>query len=217
MATNEQMVVDRIASNFARDGFVFPIDVMSGQKAERYRQQLESVEQAARANTPGYNDQLNYLHVILPFVHEIVSNQRILDAVESILGPDILVWGSTFFIKEPHSESFVSWHQDLRYWGLDSEDEVSAWLALSPVTEANGCMRFVPGSHRGALVDHRDSFATNNALTRGQEAVIEIADDDTICVPLAPGQISLHHGKLLHCSGPNRSAAQPGVARERNF
>jgi hypothetical protein len=108
-------------------------------------------------------------------------------------------------VKEPLTESFVSWHQDLRYWGLDSDAEVSAWVALSPVTEANGCMRFVPGSHTGELLPHSDTFAGDNFLTRGQEAAVEIEEEDTVLVPLEPGQASFHHGKLLHASGPNRS------------
>lgn len=194
-----------IADRFARDGFVFPVDVLSRGQAAAYRRDLEALEQRARGRKLGNKTQLNYPHVIFRFAHEIVTHPKILDAVEAILGPDILVWGSTFFVKEARTESFVSWHQDLRYWGLDSDAEVSAWVALSPVTEANGCMRFVPGSHKGELLPHSDTFAGDNFLTRGQEAVVEIEEADTVLVPLAPGQASFHHGKLLHSSGPNRS------------
>jgi len=133
-----------------------------------------------------------------------VRTPRILDVVESILGPDIMVWGSTFFVKEPHSESYVSWHQDLRYWGFDSDAQVSAWVALSPVTRENGCMRLVPGSHKGELVDHNDTFDESNLLTRGQEAAIPIDEQAVVHVELAPGQASFHHGRLLHASAPNR-------------
>ena len=194
-----------IAERYARDGFYFPLDVLSREQASAYRRELEDLEQQARGSKLGNKNQLNYPHVIFRFAHEIVSHPTILDAVEAILGPDILVWGSTFFLKEPHTESFVSWHQDLRYWGLDCDAEVSAWLALGPVTEANGCMRFVPGSHTGELLPHSDTFSEDNFLTRGQEAVVEIKDEDTVPVELAPGQASFHHGKLLHGSGPNRS------------
>lgn len=194
-----------IAERFARDGFVFPLDVLSRDDAASYRRELETLERRAEDCTLGNKRQLNHTHVIFRFAHRIASHPRILDAVEALLGPDILVWGSTFFIKPARSESYVSWHQDLRYWGLDSDAEVSAWVALSPATEANGCMRFVPGSHRREMLQHKDTFAENNILTRGQEAAIEIADEETALVPLAPGQASLHHGKLLHSSGPNRS------------
>ena len=194
-----------IADRFAWDGYVFPLDILSQEQAAAYRAELESLEARSRGSKLGNKDQLNYPHVIFRFAHEIVTHPDLLDAVEAILGPDILIWGSTFFIKEPHTESFVSWHQDLRYWGLDGDAEVSAWIALSPVSTANGCMRFVPRSHLGEIVPHNDTFAADNVLTRGQEAGVEIRDEDTVDVPLAPGQASFHHGRLLHSSGPNRS------------
>ncbi len=194
-----------IAERFAAEGYCFPIEVLSPEEAADSRAQLEALEAAGRGSKLGNKTQLNYPHVIFRFANAIVRHPRLLDAVEALLGPDILVWGATFFIKEPQSESYVSWHQDLRYWGLDSDAEVSAWVALSPVTEANGCMRFLPGSHKDGLVPHRDTFAAANCLTRGQEAAVEIAPEDTVPVPLRPGQASLHHGRLLHASGPNRS------------
>lgn len=205
MSESQNIASNAIADEYQRDGFAFPIDVMTEDEAFHYRQQLESLEPSARESSLGNNDQLNYPHVIFRFACEIVCNPPILDIVESILGPDILVWGSTLFIKEAHSDSYVSWHQDLRYWGLDSDEQVSAWLALSPVSEANGCMRFLPASHKGELLPHKDSFAANNSLTRGQEVEVDINDSKAVSVPLKPGQMSLHHGRLLHCSGPNRS------------
>lgn len=197
--------MSKVARRFADDGYVFPIDVLDGEDALSYRRELESLEERALGRKLGNKDQLNYPHVIFRFAYQIACHPKILDTIEAILGPDILVWGSTFFIKEPHTKSFVSWHQDLRYWGLDSDAEVSAWLALSPVSEANGCMRFVPGSHLGDLLPHIDTFEDDNALTRGQQAIADIDDADTISVPLQPGQASLHHGRLLHSSGPNHS------------
>lgn len=194
-----------IADQFAANGYYFPIDVLSTGEASAYRRELAALEKLNHGKKLGNKSQLNLPHIIFTFADAIVRHPRILDAVEAILGPDILVWRSTFLIKEPHSESYVSWHQDLRYWGLDSDAEVSAWVALSPATEANGCMRFVPGSHKAGLLPHKDTFADSNLLTRGQEADIEINEHDTTLVSLAPGQMSLHHGKLLHASGPNRS------------
>jgi len=192
-----------ITERFSSDGYVFPIDVLDREEALSSRRELESLEGRLDSMRVGNRDQLNYPHVIFRFAHQIACNPRILDAVEAILGPDILLWGSTFFIKEPHTKSFVSWHQDLRYWGLDSDAEVSAWLALTQVGEGNGCMRFVPGSHRGELIRHIDTFEEHNVLTRGQKADVAIDDADVVSVPLQPGQASFHHGNLLHSSGPN--------------
>jgi len=199
-------VSGQIAGRYYENGYHFPVDVLSADEAGAYRRDLEDLEERIRGSKMGNKSQLNYPHVIFRFANEIVRNPRILDVVEEIIGPDILVWGGTFFIKEPHTESYVSWHQDLRYWGLDDEDgQVSAWLALSPVTEANGCMRFVAGSHKGPLVDHEDTYGEDNVLTRGQQAAIEIDESATRKVELRRGQMSLHHGRLLHASAPNRS------------
>ena len=114
-----------------------------------------------------------------------------------------MVWSGGLFIKEANSSKVVTWHQDLNYWGLDEVNEVTAWVALSPSNIANGCMRFVPGSHQRSLVPHKDTFDENNLLSRGQEITVDVNDADGVNVILEPGQASLHHGHLFHASGPN--------------
>lgn len=195
-----------IAEAYRSDGFYFPLEVMTEDEAAAYLRQLQALQHKAAGEKLGNKNQLNFPHVIFRFAHEIARTAKVLDAVEAIIGPDILLWGSTFFVKPPRSQSYVSWHQDLRYWGLeDHEAMVSGWLALSPVSTANGCMRFLAGSHKAALLAHRDSFAGDNFLTRGQEAAIEIDEAATRQVELRPGEMSLHHGRLLHASAPNAS------------
>lgn len=187
-------------------GYAFPLDVLTESEAASCRAELEALERRLAGKTVGITSQLNYPHVMFRFASRIVRHPRILDRVEQILGPDILVWAATFFIKEPRSESYVSWHQDLKFWGLDDEHgQVSAWVALGPVNRANGAMRFVPGSHKGEMYDHDETYADNNALSRGQEARVAINEDEVVHVELEPGQASFHHGKLLHASSPNRS------------
>lgn len=194
-----------LAASYKKNGFYFPYDVISTEEASDSRTQLESLEQANSGFAFGNKGQLNQPHVLFKFAYDIVSNARLLDAVEAIIGPDILAWGSTYFIKDAQSPSFVSWHQDLKYWGLDNDDLVSAWVAISPVTRSNGCMRFVPGSHNLGMVDHKDTFDDTNFLTRGQEAAVDIDEDTTAYAELKPGQASFHHGRLLHASSPNHT------------
>jgi ectoine hydroxylase-related dioxygenase (phytanoyl-CoA dioxygenase family) len=141
----------------------------------------------------------------MPDIDRLVREPAILDPVESLLGPDLMVWSTEFFIKEPHTPNHVSWHQDLTYWGLDNTDEVTAWLALSDVTVESGCMRFVPGSHKQDIVPHHDTFADDNMLSRGQEIAVEVGEDAAVDIVLKPGQMSLHHGRIFHGSGPNQS------------
>jgi hypothetical protein len=213
--SGSQVKPSPIACVYARDGFYFPYDVVSEAEAAAILADLEAGE-AALAD-PGRRAELSMLRSyparLLPSFDRLIRHPRLIDAVSQILGPDLLAWGSGLFIKEPASPSFVSWHQDLTYWGLDEANEVTAWVALSPSTVESGCMRFVPGSHLKRLVPHVDSFAKDNLLTRGQEIAVEVDEENAVDIVLRPGQASLHHGHLFHASGPNRSSVRRvGVA-----
>tara|TARA_R110002096_G_scaffold410842_1_gene610680 strand:+ start:127 stop:954 length:828 start_codon:yes stop_codon:yes gene_type:complete len=193
-----------IAERFDRDGFVFPLTAMSGAEAADYRAKLEAAE-AQHATDPEFRKCLRrYPNLLLPFVDEVTRLPAITDAVAEILGPDLLVLDPPFFIKEPRTPHFVSWHQDLHYWGLEGEDEVTAWVALTPATVENGCMRFVAGSHR-QTVEHIDTHAEQNLLTRGQELAVEVDESEASDVELQAGQFSLHHGRVFHASHANAS------------
>jgi ectoine hydroxylase-related dioxygenase (phytanoyl-CoA dioxygenase family) len=190
---------------YARDGFVRPIRVLSDAEAAAGRAAFEAFERAAEGRP---RPAAQYLRVNAHLASDaplaIARDARVLDAVESVLGPDLLLWSAEYFVKEPGSAKVVTWHQDLTYWGMDGSDhEVTAWIALSPATAASGCMRFVPGSHRQAIVPHRDTFSEDNLLSRGQEIAVEVDEADAVDAELAPGEMSLHHGRLFHASGPN--------------
>ena len=144
-------------------------------------------------------------HLLLDFAYRLATHSSVLDTVSSIIGPDILLWDSTFIIKEPGDGRKVSWHQDLTYWGLDPDDVVSVWLALSQATIESGCMVMIPGSHKGPIAAHHDSRASDNILSRGQTIAEPIDESRARHVVLAPGELSLHHGRVWHSSSPNRS------------
>lgn len=191
---------------YRRDGFLCPIPVLSPEETRVERAALESLEAAPPPNLPRPVGE--YLRTTAAVATEVplrvALDPRVLDRVESLLGPDILIWGCEYFIKEARSDKIVSWHQDLTYWGMDGTDhEVTAWVALSPANTASGCMKFVPGSQRQAIVSHRDTFAADNLLSRGQEIAVEVDEGDAVAAELAPGEMSLHHGRLFHASGPN--------------
>lgn len=136
---------------------------------------------------------------------DLCRHPRILDAVEGVVGPNILVWGANFFLKEPKSDAYVSWHQDATYWGLEPSDIVTAWVALSPSTVESGCMRVVPGTHKGGIMAHKETWAQDNLLSRGQEIAVDVDLDKVVDVVLKPGEMSLHHVDIAHNSEPNRS------------
>jgi hypothetical protein len=143
-------------------------------------------------------------HLFLRWVYEIVVHPPVLDAVESVLGPDILVWGSQWFPKFAHDRSYVSWHQDAAYWGLSPLNVTTAWIAVVPSTRENGCMRVIPGTHLG-LLPQRETYAEANMLSRGQEIAVEVDESLAVDFVLQPGEFSLHHIGIVHGSGPNTS------------
>ena len=129
----------------------------------------------------------------------------VLDAVEDLHGRDLLCWTTNFFIKEAADPAFVSWHQDSTYWGLSRPDVVTAWVAFTEAADANGAMEYIPGSHQLDQIPHRDTFAKNNLLSRGQEVLVEVDEASRRTITLRPGEMSLHHVRLVHGSPPNRS------------
>lgn len=197
---------------YLRDGFTAPIDVMSEEEALAYRGRLEEAE--ARYPEALNPFSRNNAHYAFTFLDEIVHHEAILDAVEDIIGPDILLWGTVLFIKDANSPGFVTWHQDVTYSGQEPHDGVTPWLALSPATPETGCMRMLPGSHKGPIRPHEDTFDEDNILTRGQR-LGGIDDRDAVDVVLRPGQMSLHHLRVIHSSQPNRTGdRRVGVAMQ---
>ncbi|MFV2031449.1 MAG: phytanoyl-CoA dioxygenase family protein [Gammaproteobacteria bacterium] len=211
-----QVTTQTIQSEFDQLGYYYPLDALPKARAEDYGWRLAALSASERAPALGYRGQLNHLHVVCPYVNEMIRNPVVLDAVASILGPDILVWGVSLFLKPPHSAGYVSWHQDLTYWGLSNDREVSAWFALGAVTKENGCMRFIPASHKNGQIKHRDTVNDSNILTRGQHADIDIDEASAVYAELDAGQVSLHHGHLLHASGPN-DTEQPRIGLVANY
>ena len=186
---------------YKRDGYYCPVRVMSAQDAHRYRRALEQHE--AIAGKPLQGNWRHKTHLLFTWADELVHHPKILDAVEDVIGPNILCWSTTFFTKEANSPSFVSWHQDATYWGLSTNDVITAWVAFADAPVESGAMKFWPGSHLRNQLAHRDTFDKHNLLTRGQEIAVDVPEAEGVDVPLKAGEMSLHHVLLAHASGPN--------------
>jgi len=183
---------------FRRDGFVFPIPVMTESEAVGYRRRLESYEAEKGDRMAGLEMHKSYL--IFTWLAELVRHPCVLDAVEDVLGPDLLCFGSSLFIKEPREPRFISWHQDSTYWTFEPPEVVTAWIALSAATIENGGMRFARGTHRGQL-PHVETVDKGNMLTRGQTVAVD--ESAAVDVVLRAGEMSLHHEFTAHASRPN--------------
>jgi hypothetical protein len=189
--------------DYWRDGCIFPVRVMSEADAALLRASLEAFEQANGGPLKG--DLRHKSHLLFSWLGDLVRQQHIVDAIEDLYGPNLLCWTTNFFIKEANNPAFVSWHQDSTYWGLDKPDVVTAWIALTPSNQSNGAMNFIPGTHTSEQIPHRDTFARNNLLTRGQEVAVAVDEKQAVTIELRPGEMSLHHVRLVHGSPPNPS------------
>ncbi|WP_299350737.1 phytanoyl-CoA dioxygenase family protein [uncultured Shimia sp.] len=196
-------------SQYWQDGFLFPIPAVPVETALKWRTAYEQMERdwlAADLPRPLMTYKRQNAQCVMPLAWEVGSHPAILDVVETVLGPDVLLYAVEFFVKEPGTAAKVAMHQDLTYWGMGAIDGLlTAWVPLSPATPESGCMDFVAGSHKNAILPHEDRDDTNNLLSRGQEIAVDIAPEDRIAIELHPGQMSLHHGLTVHGSGPNVS------------
>jgi ectoine hydroxylase-related dioxygenase (phytanoyl-CoA dioxygenase family) len=189
---------------YRRDGYVFPVPALTSTEATKVRSVIEAFERDS-GQVAGHVIR-NKGHLKLRRLYDLVFHDKVLDAVESVLGPDILCWGSSLFVKEANDPGFVAWHQDSYYWGLEPDDVVSAWIALYPSTIENGAMQVVPGTQTMPPLSHRKSAAGSaNMLFTHEELADDVDESKAVDITLGLGEMSLHHVKILHGSPPNRS------------
>jgi hypothetical protein len=196
-----KLLSDRQVGDYHEQGYVCPVRVMSEIEARGYRRRLEDFEASRGRKLQGLEMHKSYL--IFTWFDELVRHTRVLDGVEDLIGPDILVFSSSLFVKEPKDHRFISWHQDSTYWNFEPVDVVTAWVALSASRPENGCLRIAPKSHLRRQLPHVETEAPDNMLTRGQEIAVGIDETTAVEVVLKPGEMSLHHALAAHASGPN--------------
>ncbi|MEM6413343.1 MAG: phytanoyl-CoA dioxygenase family protein [Pseudomonadota bacterium] len=209
------MLTDDQVTFFRKNGFLSPLRIIEKNDAvslrELYHTTIETdlrakVIEDGNVGLEDFEDVADDPHLYFKWVADLVFNPKLVNAVQALLGPNVVIWETRFFTKKAQTPDFISWHQDLKYWKLnDGCEEVTAWIALSPSTEKSGCMRVVPGSHKLELVDHTQTFADENMLSRGQEIAVDVDENDAVSMSLSPGEMSLHHGKIFHASHPNQS------------
>ncbi len=196
--SSPQTSLAKLEKQYQRDGFISGIPLLDAATAKQHRDKLEAAE-----NTHGNMHYLPKVHTLFRSPLELAMLPSALDIVEQLIGPDILLFNVTYIIKEAGAAAHVSWHQDLTYWGLSHDDQVTMWLALSPATAETGCMTMLPGSHQQGRMEHTTTDDKNNVLLQGQ-TVIDVNEDHSVACPLAPGEASFHHGWTLHSSMPNQ-------------
>lgn len=193
---------------YDREGIVFPIRVFSRDQTSRFLAELESI---ADYCGEGSLKRFDNLHLFFDWAYSLVSNDLLLNAVEDILGGNIWIYSSLVFYKPPQDSSYVSWHQDSFYSGLDLTPSTSAWIAVTPSHRANGCMRVIPGSHKHGALDHETVRNDPHLLNkRGERIRMDIDESQAVDVVLQPGEMSMHQSTIIHGSNHNTSD-QPRV------
>lgn len=208
-ATQSTRLTQDQQGGFRENGYCFPIRVLQDAETDEFRRQFDRFyahhKERLDALPPNKQSAIYaHTHISLHWVYRIASHPNVLDAVESLLGPNLLIWDSVWFIKRPGDAKFISWHQDATYWCLHPPTAITAWIALSDSVLMNGCMRVIPGSHLRHL-PHRDTYGADNALSRGQEIEVEVNENEAVDVALQPGQMSLHDISIVHGSKANAS------------
>lgn len=199
-----KVLTEDLIAQYKRENFLAPFDAFSAEQARHYRDCLEQYERA-QGGVPLEPWQYRKVHVREPWAADLVRIPQVLDAVEDLIGPDILIFNATFFIKEPQTDQITAWHQDSTYFGMQPYEHVSAWIALSNASEEAGCMDFVVGSSANGQLYHAPQTVVGS-VNHGSQAIAEPFDDShVVSAPLKPGQFSFHHTLVVHSSAPNRS------------
>jgi len=188
-----------------RDGFLFPLSFLTEQERQNCLAGLARFEEwlGAPVNASKELKWRTMPHLTLPWVTRLTQSPKLLDIIEDLIGPDIFVYTSTFFIKEPHTDTIAAWHQDSTYYGLMPKEEVTVWVALSDASLEAGCMDVLPFDGGPVQYPHAAHVVKNSVNRAGQEITVPLDENRAVAMPLKPGQISLHHGMCVHRSGPN--------------
>ena len=189
-------------NDYRTNGFIYPVPVIPSIKADYYAKKLLSFQNQHPEHLSGIK--ARKLHLILTWMADLISEKVILDAVEDLLGPNIMCWSSTLFIKDAENPAFVSWHQDGNYWGLEPMDVITIWFAITSSTIKNGCVNVIPGTQKLGLLPHRSKTDTINLLNSEVDPSM-VDEEKSISIELSAGDISVHHPFVLHGSLTNTS------------
>jgi hypothetical protein len=197
-----KLLTDQQVRQFREQGYVAPFRAISRAEARACRMRIEDYEAAA-----GHDANVTLKikgHLAFPWLVELGRNAAVLDAVEDLIGPHVLLFGASIFAKNGQDPRFVSWHQDSAYFGLTPHQEVTAWIAFTDSRPESGCLRVLPRSHLGPDLQHVETYAQDNMLGRGQ-TIQGLDDSAAVDLVLEAGQFSLHHERTAHHSLANRS------------
>lgn len=194
-------LTDQQIAQFDRDGFLFPLDVYTPDEAAGLYDKFAAMEKKL-----GHEPQQRFrikAHLPFPWLCDVVKHPAIVDAIEDIIGPNVLCWGASFFTKQANDPRFVSWHTDSFFYGFEPAETITAWLPFNDANLESGCVRYIPGTHKQET-EHEIIKDENNLVQLGQNA-LNVPEDKAVAAELKAGQVVLHHESVVHGSGPNNA------------
>jgi len=187
---------------YHQDGVLFPLPVLTEEEVAYFRSLHDEIDCYLGRNAKSTEKAQCHLH--FKWACDLATHPKVLDAVEDIIGPDILIHSSTFFAKYAKDDMFISWHQDSPYWGLSEPRLVSAWIALTESNIGNGCLRVLPGTQTRKF-DHFEQQEENNMLGTGLTVSEYLDEKAAVDIVLQAGEMSFHHANIIHGSKRNTS------------
>ncbi|XP_012713948.1 L-proline trans-4-hydroxylase [Fundulus heteroclitus] len=214
----------KLQESYNQEGFLSPLHVLDDKELREAREAFAKLEEEFGTEYTQYS--LHNVHLQYHWVMNLTKHPRILQVIQAILGPDVILLDSRFICKypiakpdngqekennqnKPEGENglpYVAWHQDMRYWGIAGGPVLSVWLALDDSQKENGALQVIPGSHCSGMLPHRQATRPGNLLSVNQEIPEELVQTDkAVLCPLKAGQMSIHDGLLVHASDGNTS------------
>ena len=188
-------------SEFNERGFINGLRLLNEREASEHRERFNRLlAKFQRKQRDSYD--INGYQTRVDFIWDLATHPRLLDHIEDLIGPNIVLWASHYFCKLPQDQRVVPFHQDASYWPLRPFKAVTAWLAVDPVTLDMGPMCFLPGSHlEGRLAWQRRS--DNVVLELETRNYAQLGEPSPIL--LDAGEFSIHTDLLVHGSGLNQT------------
>lgn len=196
-----KVLTDEQVASYEDNGFLSPFTLCSAEEAAALRDRFEDMER-----TLGEEPQKRFrvkAHLPFPWLCDLIGHPKLLDAVEDLIGPDILCWGSSFFTKKANDPRFISWHTDTFYYSFDPAETLTAWFSFNDSTPESGCVRYIPGSHKMQTI--HDFFPDPDNLAGQGQTARDVDESRAVEAVLRAGQVVFHHESVVHGSQPNKA------------
>jgi len=202
--------------HYQEHGFVVQRQLVDAERMRVLQREVDDLHERMAAEPPqgvaiSWEDaaqpprikQLMNSEQVCPSIDAISRGDCLLGAMEQLIGPELVLYHSKLMMKSAQDGTSIPWHQDWGYWRYSEREpsQVNAMLAIDAATEANGALRFVPGSHKQGPLQHQRFETSSFAIGLSTD----LAAYESVMVELEPGDVVFFGCLVIHGSAPNRS------------